>query len=314
MDANTIPIIVVAGPTAVGKTRVAIDLAERVHGEIIGADSRQIYRKMTIGTAKPTPDERRRVPHHLLDIRNPDEGYSAAEFARDASALAQDMLERGTLPLVVGGTGLYIHALLYGLFDGPAKDAAFRTRMQALDALYGNAYLHRQLQRVDPVTASRLHPHDTVRIVRALEVFHLTGQSISTHQAQHTRPLRTFRACFLVLNISRPLLYERIEARVDRMMADGLFQEVDHLCRQGYHANMPAMSSVGYKEILDVLQGQSDREDAIALIKRNTRHYAKRQLTWFRKYPEARWIDAANLHEACARCWEHVQAWRAALD
>ncbi len=305
-----ISVIIIAGPTAVGKTAVALELAERLNGEIIGADSRQIYRYMDIGTAKPTLEDRKRIPHHLLDIRNPDEAYSAADFARDASARVHDIVSRGKMPLVVGGTGLYIHALLYGMFDGPGKDTIFREKMRALADAHGKAFLHEKLRCVDAVAAERLHPNDTLRIVRALEVFHLTGRPISEHQALHTKPLSRFHACFLVLNAPRPALYERIDGRVERMVVDGLFEEVEQLRRQGYHGDLSSMSSVGYKEILNFLNGGCDRAGAVSLIKRNSRRYAKRQVTWFKKYQEAVWLEYEQKDMLYEQCWQNVYAWK----
>ncbi len=310
LRAHVIPLIVIAGPTAIGKTAVALELAERLKGEIIGADSRQIYRYMDIGTAKPTAEERARIPHHLIDIREPNEAYSAADFARDASVLAQEIIRRGKIPMVVGGTGLYIHALLYGMFAGPGKDAAFRDNMHALADVHGKAFLHQELQRVDPVAANRLHLNDTLRIVRALEVFHLTGRPISEHQALHTQPLRRFRPCFMVLNAPRPVLYERIDARVARMVADGLFQEVERLRQQGYHGELASMSSVGYKEVLDFLNGDCERDTTVARIQRNTRRYAKRQVTWFKKYPDAVWVESDDTQILSEQCWEEILAWQ----
>lgn len=310
MCEQIIPLIIIAGPTAVGKTVVALELAERLNGEIIGADSRQIYRSMDIGTAKPTVPERARIPHHLIDIRDPHETYSAADFARDAASSAQEMIGRGKLPLVVGGTGLYIHALLYGMFAGPGQDAAFRAKMTMLAAEHGKAFLHRELQRVDLETANRLHPNDSVRIVRALEVLHLTGRSISEQQALHTHPLRRFCPCFLVLNVPRPILYERIDRRVERMVADGLFQEVEHLHQQGYHRELGSMSSVGYQEVFEYLDGNCDRATTMTLIQRHTRRYAKRQVTWFKKYQEAIWLESEDVQMLCEQCWKAILAWQ----
>jgi tRNA dimethylallyltransferase len=308
-----IPIVIIAGPTAVGKTAIALQLAGCMQGEIVGADSRQIYCAMNIGTAKPTPEELDRIPHHLIDIRQPDEVYSAADFARDASARIHEMADRGTLPFVVGGTGLYIHALLYGLFEGPGKDAEFRTGMRALADIHGKAFLHQELQRVDPPSAERLHPNDTLRIIRALEVFHLTGTPISEHQALYTKPLGEFESCLLVLNAPRPILYERIDERVERMVADGLFQEVEHLRQQSYHRELSSMSSVGYKEVLDFFDGKHDRDTTVSLIKRNTRRYAKRQLTWFKKYQDACWIEydpSEGFDGMYDRCLQKILAWK----
>lgn len=311
-----IPVVIIAGPTAVGKTAIALRLAERMQGEIIGADSRQIYRAMNIGTAKPTPEEQIRVPHHLIDICQPDEVYSAADFARDASARIHAMADRGMLPLVVGGTGLYIHALLYGMFEGPGKDEEFRAGMRVLADIHGKVFLHQELRRVDPPAAKRLHPNDTLRIIRALEVFHLTGVPISEHQELYTKPLGQFESCLLVLNASRQVLYERIDERVERMVAEGLFQEVEHLMQRGYHRDLPSMSSVGYKEALDFFDGKHDRDTAVSLIKRNTRRYAKRQLTWFKKYQDACWIEYDLLEGFEAmyeRCLQKILAWKSTV-
>jgi tRNA dimethylallyltransferase len=308
-----IPVVIIAGPTAVGKTAIALRLAERMRGEIIGADSRQIYRAMNIGTAKPTPEELARVPHHLIDIRQPDEAYSAADFARDASARIHTMADRETLPFVVGGTGLYIHALLYGLFEGPGKDSEFRAEMRTLVDTHGKAFLHQELQRVDPSSAERLHPNDTLRVIRALEVHHLTGVPISEHQALYTKPLGEFESCLLVLNAPRPILYERIDERVERMVADGLFEEVENLVQQGYHRGLSSMSSVGYAEVLDFFDGKHDHDTAVSLIKRNTRRYAKRQLTWFKKYQDACWIEydpAEGFNGVYDRCLQKILAWK----
>lgn len=311
-----IPVVIIAGPTAVGKTTIAIELAERMGGEIVGADSRQIYRFMNIGTAKPTPEELSRVPHHLIDIRNPDEVYSAADFARDASAIMQEITGRGHVPFLVGGTGLYIHTLLYGIFEGPGKDEEFRNQMRTLTEQHGTVFLHQELQRLDPVSAQRLHPNDHLRIIRALEVLHLTGRPISEHQTFYTKPLNQFQSCFLVLNAPRPILYERIENRVENMVTNGLFQEVESLIQRGYHAELPAMTSVGYKEVLDYFHGISDRDTTVALIKRNTRRYAKRQLTWFKKYQDAHWIEYAPLKgfgEMLDQCAQKIITWKASL-
>ena len=285
-----IPLIVIAGPTGVGKTSAAIAIAEQIGGEIVGADSRQIYRYLDIGTAKPTPAERARVPHHLIDIRNPDAEYSVADYIKDATTVIREIVARGKMPLLVGGTGLYIHAMLYGIFEGPGRDAAFRARMQSLAKAHGAAYLHQQLCAVDPETAQRLHPHDLVRVLRALEVHHLTGTPISVHQACATAPLAQYDCCFLVLTAERQALYARIHARVEQMIAQGLVAEVQGLLQRGYHGASNPMTSVGYKEIIEFLAGKCNLPAAIELMKRNTRRYAKRQLTWLRKYQEACWV------------------------
>lgn len=312
----SIPLVILAGPTGVGKTEIALKLAERLHAEIVGADSMQIYRFMDIGTAKPTPEERLRVPHHLIDIRNPDEEYSAADYARDATRAIQDIDARGKLPLLVGGTGLYIQAVVYGIFEGPKRDETYREHLRELAEEHGNLALYQKLETVDPLSAHRLHPNDLVRVIRALEVFHLTGITISAYQATATTPLTTFAPCFLGLTTERETLYARIEARVDAMIAAGLVGEVEGLLQQGYHAELNAMKSLGYKEIVAFLQGQTDLPTAITQIKHNSRRYAKRQLTWFRKYQNILWVqrtlDMASAR-IVARYLEHIEMWRANL-
>lgn len=307
-----IPLVIIAGPTGVGKTQVALELAETLDGEIVGADSRQIYRYMNIGTAKPTPAER--VPHHLLDIRDPDEDYSAADFARDATAAIRDIHSRHKLPLLVGGTGLYIQAAVYGIFEGPGRDEAFRTQQHAFAQTHGNAALHHRLAQVDPETARRVHPNDLGRIIRALEVYHLTGQPISTRQAAATVPLADYDVCFIVLTMAREALYARLNVRVEQMVQHGLVEEVRDLLERGYHADLSPMNSIGYQEIAAYLAGTQTLPAAIALIKRNTRRYAKRQLTWFRKYPQPTWIpvEAPPKQNTCVNtCRQHIAAWQA---
>lgn len=295
-----LPLIIIAGPTGIGKTRVAIEAAERLRGEIVSADSMQIYRFMDIGTAKPTPEERARAPHHLLDIRDPDEAYSVADYVHDADAAIRAMHERGGVPLLVGGTGMYLEKLLYGIFEGPGKDEAFRAEWLNFAEERGNAALHERLRQVDPAAAHRLHPNDRLRMIRALEVFHLTGAPISARQVETLTPEHArYDACFIVLNAERDALYARIDARVDAMIAAGFVAEVAELRRRGYHRELHPMQSLGYKEIGEFLAGERDLASAVTLIKRNTRHYAKRQLTWFRKYADAQWLPADA--RACLR-------------
>jgi len=285
------PLVVIAGPTGIGKTQVALELAELFDGEIIGADSMQIYRRMDIGTAKPTPAEQMRVPHHLIDLRNPDEDYSAADYARDAAATIRAVQARGKLPLLVGGTGLYIDAVLSGIFAGPGRDDALRQTLHTQIATQGKLAVYQQLEAVDAATARRLHPNDVARVIRALEVYNLTGMPISTHQATATAPIAQFDACLIGLTTAREVLYQRIDRRVEQMLEDGLIAEVAGLLQQGYHAELKPLKSLGYKEIVGFLAGEFDRAAAVTLIQRNTRRYAKRQLTWFRKYAAMSWIS-----------------------
>ncbi len=308
-----IPLVIIAGPTGVGKTKVAISIAERIGGEIVGADSRQIYRYMDIGTAKPTPEERARIPHHLIDIREPNEVYSAAEYTQDASVAIRDIHMRGKIPLLVGGTGLYIHVVLYGIFEGPGRDEAFRAQMHTLVEEHGAAFLHQKLSHVDPATAQRLHPNDLLRVIRALEIHYFTGRPISDYQSSATIPIVQYHSCFLVLTAERQALYARINARVDQMIDQGLVEEVRGLLKWGYHGDMNPMNSVGYKEIVEFLSGKHDLPSAIALIKRNSRRYAKRQLTWFRKYQDNFWICAEyseTIEEIVERCLRVISQWK----
>ena len=294
------PLIIIAGPTGVGKTGIAIELAEHINGEIIGADSMQIYRGMDIGTAKPTREEQARVPHHLIDIRSPDQNFSVAEYVEAASAAITDIVHRGNMPILVGGTGMYIEKLLYGLFEGPGRDDAFRQDMIALADAQGNLALHQRLQQVDPATAQRLHPNDRARIIRALEVHHLTGSPISAFQQETLTPEQCrYLTAFFVINAERDELYARINLRVEGMIAAGLVEEVQTLYRQGFHQKFAPLKSLGYKEIGEFLAGKCALPSAIELIQRNTRHYAKRQLTWFRKYADARWVPRNEAVETC---------------
>ena len=285
-----IPLLIIAGPTGIGKTNLAIDVAERLTGEIVGADSMQIYRYMDIGTAKPSPEERDRIPHHLLDIRDPDEEFSVADYVTEATAAIRDIHERGKLPLLVGGTGLYIEKLLYGIFEGPGRDEDFRQEMHALAERSGVFAVHGKLQQCDPESAKRLHPNDLIRVIRALEVFHVSGLPISIQQKEATKPVAQYGALFFVLNAERESVYQRINTRVDLMIAEGFVEEVRNLYTRGYDRELRPMNSLGYKEIGNFLAGEYDLPTAIELMKRNTRRYAKRQLVWFRKYDDVRWI------------------------
>lgn len=311
-----IPLVILAGPTGVGKTGLALELAERLNAEIVSADSMQIYRFMDIGTAKPTPEERARVPHHLIDIRNPDEDYSAADYARDATSAIRDIHARGKLPLLVGGTGLYIQAVVYGIFEGPGRDESYRERLRELIEEQGKLAIYRKLQKIDPLSAHRLHSNDLVRVIRALEVFHLTGIPISVYQATATIPLTDFQPCFLVLTMEREALYHRIDIRVATMLTLGFVEEVHGLLHQGYSPELNSMKSLGYKEIVNFLTGELDFPEAISLMKRNTRRYAKRQFTWFRKYRNAVWIQRepdSSPDLLLNQCLPVIETWRANL-
>jgi tRNA dimethylallyltransferase len=288
-DRIRVPILV--GPTAVGKTELSISLALDLGAEIISADSRQIYRFLDIGTAKPTLRERSRVPHHLIDVRDPDEYYSAADFAREALALIRSLHARGRRFLLVGGSGLYLRALTRGLFDSPPRDSARRERLLREVGREGIAGLHRRLRVVDPASAGRLDPGDTQRIIRALEVWELTGQSISDLQRTRTTPPRDLDPLYLGLRRPRGELNRRIDQRVEGMIAAGLVDEVRGIMARGYSPTLNSLRTVGYREILSHLAGRFDLREAIRLIKRNSRQYAKRQMTWFAKEGGVEWTE-----------------------
>lgn len=286
-------ILVVCGPTATGKTCLGIALAERYKGEIVSADSMQVYRRMDIGTAKATPEERARVPHHMLDVCQPWEDYSVSRYVQEAGAVCDRLLAAGKTPVLVGGTGLYLDSLLAGrdFAERAEGDADLRAAVAAeYDALGGVAMLER-LRAFDPERAARLHPADRRRIVRAVEIYRLTGKTITEHDAEtRARPPR-YRAFTVALSYKdRADLYARIDSRVDEMLAQGLFTEVEVLLAEGLSADCTAMQAIGYKEAVLALRGELSREEAAALIKQNSRRYAKRQLTWFGRNKTARWI------------------------
>ncbi|MCL6638192.1 MAG: tRNA (adenosine(37)-N6)-dimethylallyltransferase MiaA [Firmicutes bacterium] len=286
------PLVVVTGPTATGKTDVGVMVAERLGGEIISADSMLIYRYMDIGTAKPTLQERRGIPHHMIDIVDPDEEYSVALFQRQAREAIGGVLARGRVPLLVGGTGLYVHAVLDRYdFTSAGGDKYFREKLQKEAADIGPEGMHRRLAEIDPDAAKKLHPRDTRRVIRALEVYYRTGRPISSYQYKDGQANPIYRAKIFGLTMARESLYRRIEKRVDWMIAAGLVDEVHGLLERGYQPELPSMRGLGYKEIVPYLRGQLSLEEAVALLKRNTRRFAKRQLTWFRRDSRIHWLD-----------------------
>lgn len=276
-------IIVVAGPTASGKTALGIELAKKYNGEIVSADSMQVYRYMDIGTAKATPAERASVPHHMLDVAEPWENYSVARYVTDAAACCEDILRRGRLPVVVGGTGLYIDSLVSGRdFAQTEEDRTLREELGAEYDRVGGEEMLRRLAAVDPERAAKLHPSDRRRIIRALEIYRLTGMTITAHD-EMTRALPPrYEAARIILGYTdRAALYARIDARVDAMVADGLFAEVEALLASGLSPECTAMQAIGYKEPAAAFRGEMSRGEAVELIKQQSRRYAKRQLTWF---------------------------------
>ncbi len=294
MRTETAPqVLVVAGPTATGKTRLGIALARRHRGEIVSADSMQVYRGMDIGTAKATPEERAAVPHHMLDVAEPWEEYSVSRYVEDAARCCDDILARGRLPILVGGTGLYLDSLLSGR-DFAQKDTGSDSLRAALNADYdrlGGEVMLARLAAFDPQRAARLHPADRRRIVRAIEIFRLTGKTITQHDEEtRARPPR-YRAARVILSYeNRADLYAHIDRRVDAMAQAGLFEEVAQLLASGVSAESTAMQAIGYKEAAMALQGGCSRAEALEQIKQNSRRYAKRQLTWFGREPDALWI------------------------
>jgi tRNA dimethylallyltransferase len=283
-------IIVICGPTAVGKTGAGIDLARAIGGEIISADSMQVYRHMDIGTAKPTAAEQAAVRHHLIDVVDPDEPFDAAAYQALGRQAIAELTRRGKAPVVVGGTGLYIKALLHGLFRSDARDAQVRNRLRAEAQAVGPDAFHMRLKQCDPQTAARLHPNDTIRILRALEVFEVSGRPISELQREHRFADTPFRALKLGLAIERQALYRRIDQRVQTMVEAGFEAEVRSLLEKGYGPELKPMQSIGYSHMAAFFCGTLSWEESLRTLKRDTRRFAKRQLTWFRSDPEIVWL------------------------
>jgi len=283
-------VLVIAGPTAVGKTALALALAEKMDAEIISADSRQVYKYLDIGTAKPTKAERKKTKHHLIDFLEPDAIYSAARFTADARDIMDRLDKDGKRYIIVGGSGLYIKALIEGLSQIPPADATIRRELGEMAGKKGRESLYLMLSEIDPQTAEKLKPNDTVRITRAIEVFKLSGIKMSQWQKkERIKDKRRYR--LVVLNRERDLLYRLIEARVDQMIEQGLFEETTKVLKMGFPHEINSLNTVGYKEAMAYINGEMDRNTAIGLIKQNTRRYAKRQLTWFRGMSQAEWFD-----------------------
>ncbi len=288
-------LICICGPTASGKTALSVALAKQLHTEIISADSMQIYRGMDIGTAKPTAEERQGVPHHLLDVCAPGEAFSVARYVELADAAAQDILSRGMVPVVAGGTGLYMDALIEcSTFSGDETDLSVREKYQRMAAEQGNEAVHACLAKVDPEGAERLHPNNLKRVIRALEVYEQTGMTIDAFNRLHKRPAPKYAALKIgVCPAERQTLYDRIDRRVDQMLADGLLEETKHLLDRGALTGTAAQA-IGYKELLGYLQGEAPLEDCVALLKQRSRNYAKRQLTWLKRDDNIHWIYYNN--------------------
>lgn len=281
----------IVGPTGAGKSALAMAVAERLNCEIINADSRQFYRGMDLGTAKPSAEDRRRVPHHLIDVRDPGQPLDVAEFAQIARAAIEEIAARGRNPLVVGGSGLYLRVIRGGIFRGPAASAEIRDRLAETAEKRGVAHLHRQLREIDPEAANRIGANDLYRVVRALEVFELTGETISAHQRRHRFADNGYDTLTVGVEVERKRLYAAIDARFDAMVAAGLVGEVRALIDAGHSPDKPPLSTIGYKQIAAHLRGEMTLADAAAMAKRESRRLAKRQMTWFRREPEIVWLD-----------------------
>ena len=286
------PLIILTGPTAVGKTDLSIALAKAVNGAIISADSMQVYRHMDIGSAKIKPEEQQGVPHYLIDALEPREEFHVVRFQEMAQAAMAEIYAQGKLPIITGGTGFYIQALLYGIdFTEEEQDTEYRKSLEQLAHEKGAAYLHELLLKVDEKSAQDIHENNIKRVIRALEYHHLTGQKISEHNEAERQKESPYDFCYFVLNDERALLYQRIEQRVDQMLQEGLVEEVKSLKAMGCTRDMVSMQGLGYKEILDCLDGRISLDEAVYLIKRDTRHFAKRQLTWFRRERDVIWLN-----------------------
>ena len=285
------PLIILTGPTAVGKTKASIGLAKAVGGEIISADSMQVYRQMDIGSAKIRKEEMDGVPHHLVDILEPDEEFHVARFQELAKAAMEEIWSRGRIPIVVGGTGFYIQALLYDIdFTEGEEDEGYRKELEDFAREQGAEALHERLRLVDPKSADTIHANNVKRVIRALEYYRQTGSPISLHNETERRKESPYRFAYFVLTDERARLYARIDRRVDQMLAEGLVAEVEALKKQGFTRDMVSMQGLGYKEILAYLDGECTLEEAVYILKRDTRHFAKRQLTWFRRERDVVWI------------------------
>ncbi len=286
------PLLVLTGPTSVGKTGLSIALAKRVGGEIISADSMQVYRHMDIGSAKIRPEEMQGVPHHMIDILEPTECFNITLFQQYAVRYIREIYERGHIPIVVGGTGFYIQSVLYGIdFTKEDGDGAYRDMISRLWEEHGADYVHGMLRACDPVSADTIHVNNKKRVIRALEYYHLTGQRFSEHNEKERARECKYNACYFVLNDDRQRIYDTIDRRVDQMLADGLVEEVKRLWQMGCRPDMVSMQGLGYQEIMAYLEGRLTLERAVYLIKRDTRHFAKRQLTWFRRERDVIWLE-----------------------
>jgi len=294
-------IVIICGPTAIGKTGLSIRLAETFGGEIVSADSMQVYKYMDIGTAKPEAEQLARVRHHMIDIVDPSESYDAARYAADAKNAIASIQDRGKTVFVVGGTGLYIKVLIHGVFEAGASDPNLRKELKNKAKSLGTERLWQRLLSIDPGSAARIHPNDTYRIIRALEIYELTGRPMTELMQAHGFSNKEFDALKICLSIDRDVLYERIDTRVEIMLELGLIDEVKRLLYMGYTRDLKPMQSLGYRHMLDFIDGRMSLDEAVCAMKQDTRRYAKRQLTWFRKDNEMLWISPDRFDDICRR-------------
>lgn len=307
MTAINAPLVILAGPTAVGKSELSLKLAEKIGGEIISADSMQVYRGMDIGSAKLSPSQRQGIPHYLLDILDPEEEFHVVRFQELAKQAVSEIYGRGHIPILTGGTGFYIQALLYDVdFTDNTEDSSLRSDLEQLAADEGADALYKRLLAVDPKACEQIHKNNIKRVIRALEFYEQTGTPISEHNKQQRQNTSPYRYAYFVLNDERSRLYERIDRRVEFMLAQGLVEEVQQLAAKGCTRDMVSMQGLGYKEILDYLDGRCSLEEAAYLIKKNTRHFAKRQLTWFRRERDVIWLDKPQYNYEDDRILEKI--------
>ena len=291
------PLIILTGPTAVGKTKLSIELAKTVNGEIISADSMQVYKHMDIGSAKIKKEEMCGVPHYLIDVLEPDEEFHVVRFQEMAKQAMEEIYAKGKVPILTGGTGFYIQAVVKDIdLSKESEKSPVREELEKLAEEKGCKYLHEKLQQVDPKSAEKIHANNVKRVIRALEYFELTGKPISLHNEEEAAKESPYNVAYFVLNDVRERLYERIDARVDAMLQEGLVEEVSGLAKKGYTKDMVSMQGLGYKEILSYLDGSYTFDEAVYILKRDTRHFAKRQLTWFKREKDIIWVNKQDFH------------------
>lgn len=291
-------IIVLVGPTAVGKTYISVELAKKFNTEILSADSMQIYKEMDIGTAKVTEDEKKNVMHHMIDIINPDETFSVSDFKSTAENIIDNILDKNKIPIIVGGSGLYVNSLIYDLDFGKAKsDNKIREYYTSLYNKNGEDFLYEMLKKIDPESSEKIHKNNVKRVIRALEVHEITGKKFSELNTDIRKYSEKYDCILIGLNMDRKILYDRINIRVDKMILEGLIEEVNTLINKGYDKNLVSMQGIGYKEIIDYIEGKTNLDEAVNILKRNTRRFAKRQFTWFLRDSNVKWFDISTPNE-----------------